>query len=207
MSFLSYSQLYQQQKRSESDERDDEPLDIPKLDFHAEYSRAQQEAEATKADIQRIRALIAKERDDFAAEYDRLVQEQQTLADDKCRETDTIRDKIRALKSEIQEITDWHESSGEISSRLAELQAQVESVEQQQGQFIEEINRYTRALLGLGASNDVAGNELLLGGTRLPRFRGQNQKEAAALSQSLYSLRMVLIKRYAESINSGCSVF
>ena len=97
-------------------------------------------------------------------------------------------------------------AKSQIDTKLKALTEQAETVANQEKLFIEEISRYTRALVELGTSSATTGNELLLSVTRLPKVRGPDQKEAAKLAQSMYALRMVLVKRYAESVGSGCDV-
>jgi hypothetical protein len=149
---------------------------------------------------------IRREKEEYATEHERLVQEQEWLTDEKCQEPDELQATLRRMRSELEETKNATQASEELESRLQELNAGCEVVEQQEEQFIAELNRYTRALLELGSSTATTGNELLLGSRRTPSYRGSDQTEAAALAQSLYSLRMVLIKRYAESIDSGWKV-
>jgi hypothetical protein len=128
------------------------------------------------------------------------------MLDAKYREAEELRAQHQTMSREIADIERHQTATGDADLRLAELDEKCSTVDAQEAQFIDEINRYTRALLEIDAASAVTGNELLMGTNRIPKFRGSSNREAAALAQSLYSLRMVLIKRYAESINSGCTV-
>jgi chromosome segregation ATPase len=183
----------------------EEPLEIELVDFAEEYRKIRSERDSCSREIRQLREAIRQEKDDYAAEHDRLVQEQQVLTDEKCQEADELQATLRKLRAEVEETRAAVESTQELDAKVQELTAACETVDQQEALFIEELNRYTRALLELGSSSATTGNELLLGGRRTPNYRGSNHTEAAALAQSLYSLKMVLIKRYAESINSGCN--
>jgi hypothetical protein len=126
--------------------------------------------------------------------------------DAKYREADELRAEHQTLSRQILDIERRQAATGDADLQLTELAEKCGIVDTQEAQFIEEIDRYTRALLEIDAASAATGNELLMGTTRMPKYRAGNHREAAAVAQSLYSLRMVLIKRYAESINSGCSV-
>jgi uncharacterized coiled-coil DUF342 family protein len=205
MTRLSYSRLYQQQRATESIEQVEEPIEIGPRDFAQEYRKIKAERDSYAREIQQLREAIRQVKDDYAAEHDRLVQEQQAITDEKCQETEELQATLRQLRAEIDGINDDGESWEKLGTQLPELAAQWETVAKQEAQFAAELNRYTRALLELGSSTATTGNELLLGSRKVPSYRGSGQSEAAALAQSLYSLRMVLIRRYAESINSGCN--
>jgi hypothetical protein len=144
-------------------------------------------------------------KDNYAAEHDRLVQEHQAVTDEKCQETEELQATLRQLPVEIDGLKDDGEPSARLDAQLPELAAACATAAKQEAQFIEELNRCTRALLELGSSTATTGNELLLGSRKMPSYRGAGQNEAVALAKSLYSLRMVLIRRYAESIYSGCN--
>jgi uncharacterized protein involved in exopolysaccharide biosynthesis len=205
MSSLSYSRLYRQQRQSDVDNSTIQPTDIEPLDFAHQYQAIKSERDSYAREVQQLRETIRKEKGDYAAEHDRLVQEQQALTDEKCQEAEDLQSTLRKHRAELEEMKAAVESSDLLDAQLMELTAACEAVDQQESQFIAELNRYTKALLELGSATAPTGNELLLGARRMPSYRGSNQTEAAALAQSLYSLRMVLIKRYAESINSGCN--
>lgn len=198
-----YTELHLYKSISQLRER---PIERPKHNFEDEYEALKQERDALEREIRDLKDEIAAEKDEFAIKYDALVSEQQEITDIKCQETNDLRLEIQKVKSEIQELKNWTSATDKLDDILKDLTSQTETVEKQEQLFIDEISRYTRALIELGTSSSTTGNELLLTSSRLPKFRGSNQKEAALLAQSLYSLRMVLVKRYAESLQSGCSV-
>lgn len=183
-----------------------EPTDPPKFSFSEDYGRLQRKRDDLESEIRSLKEAIAEERDSFASGYDRLVCEQQEITDEKCIETNELSATIQRTKCEIRDIKAVADSSEHIDESLRSITADCDEVEEQERIFINELSRYTRALIDLGSSSATTGSELLLGGTRVPKFRSATHREAARLAQSLYSLRMVLVKRYAESIDSGCGV-
>ena len=177
-----------------------------KFNFDDEYAKLIKERDKLESEIKVMRKEMAKVKNDFAEEYDKLTREQQEIMDEKCRETKDINEELARVTGEIKELKTLLQSNDEVDGRLRELKDIDANATNQESLFIEELSRYTKALIELGSSTATTGNELLLTQSKLPKFRRSNQKEAAQLAQSMYALKMVLVKRYAESVSSGCNV-
>ena len=202
---VTYSKLRLRQPPREEKE-DKPPIELQKFSYDEECEKLMKERVDLEAEIKRLKQDIRKEKDTFADQYDKLTKEQQEIMDTKCQETKDVNEELARVTEELKEAKELLLAKSQIDTKLKDLTEQAETVANQEQLFIEELSRYTRALIELGTSSSTTGNELLLSVTRLPKFRGPNQKEAAKLAQSMYALRMVLVKRYAESVGSGCDV-
>lgn len=202
---VTYSKLRLRQPPREEKE-DKPPIELQKFSYDEECEKLMKERVDLEAEIKRLKQDIRKEKDTFADQYDKLTKEQQEIMDTKCQETKDVNEELARVTEELKEAKELLLAKSQIDTKLKDLTEQAETVANQEQLFIEELSRYTRALIELGTSTSTTGNELLLSVTRLPKFRGPNQKEAAKLAQSMYALRMVLVKRYAESVGSGCDV-
>lgn len=203
---VTYSKLRLRQPPREEQEEDKPPVELQKFSYDEECEKLMKERVDLEAEIKRLKQDIKKEKDTFADQYDKLTKEQQEIMDTKCQETKDVNEELARVTQELKEAKELLLAKSQIDTKLKDLTEQAETVANQEQLFIEELSRYTRALVELGTSTSTTGNELLLSVTRLPKFRGPNQKEAAKLAQSMYALRMVLVKRYAESVGSGCDV-
>ena len=203
---VTYSKLRLRRPAKEEDEEEKPPVDIARFSYDEECDKLMKERVDLEAEIKRIKQELKKEKDNFAEQYDKLTKEQQEIMDTKCQETKDVNEELARVTEELKEAKNMLLAKSQIDTKLKALTEQAETVANQEKLFIEEISRYTRALVELGTSSATTGNELLLSVTRLPKFRGPEQKEAAKLAQSMYALRMVLVKRYAESVGSGCDV-
>lgn len=187
----------------------EKPVERPKYDFNYDYTTLKQEQTKLEREIKQLENELRSEKNEFAAHYDDLVCEQQEIVSMKDEEMATLTTEIKKIESEINELENWTCATEKLEKMLSALTDQTETIKKQEQLFIEEIGRYTRAITELGAHTATTGDELLLNTTsRLPKFRDPNHKDAALLASSLYSLRLVLVKRYAESLSScsGCSV-
>jgi len=197
---FSYSKEYLKRKETP-------PIQIkerPKLDYEKAASELREDTSKIENEIQEIKNLISKENSDFSFEYERLEKEQSEICEMKYEEIDNTTAKIKTLKSSIIEIEDWFNKKLENDEKIELLKVNLGELETKNTQFVEFIESLTRVVSSIKNPGSNATDELFHPSPIISRTKGD--LPSSSLSNSLFTLRQIIIRLYAQTCTGNCPI-
>lgn len=204
MSNRSYLQIHRNYRSRQSNIEQDEPIDIPTVNYNQQYLRLKTENDSLQKEIYNIQREIEIEQAKGKSDYDTLELEMEDLVDKKLKENDQLSQEIKELKRKISELDEWSESIDQIDTKIEELKKQDLEVTEQENLFCEELKSLTKLFRSLSENEPLSADEIFK--QKTPKYK--KSTAASAMSSSLFKLRQVLISLYAKSVRQdpSCAV-